>query len=240
MNLEQLKILGKAVGASDSTINIWYPYFAKYLPQNGIDTPERLLAFLAQTAQESGNWHYTEEIDDVGCNNYSGGCKYKGRGLIQLTHLGNYQLFKNTYGTDVVTYPDKVGGPTANTSSAEQLKNSVLASVLYWNNGNLNALADKLDLSKSVYDEPNAALFKCIGRKINRGIHTNCLTPAYGEDVRLQKFEQLRQAYNANKNIFSTINGNAKKIIIASTIAVGVIGISLVSFYLYKKYSKAK
>jgi len=236
MNKEQLKILTDSLKVKPEVFEIWFPYFKKYLAANGINTPERMLAFLAQTGQESGRFYYTEEIGEATCHGYSGGCKYKGRGLIGLTHIGNYQKFKDRYGVDVVTNPSLVGGEFATTSTPEQLKNSLLASTFYWEWAKLNDLADKLDLSKSVFDEPNLSTYKCIGRKINRGMHTDCTKAANGESVRLENFEKLRIAYNANKKQFKTLTKNSSDpILIGLSVAIGV---TFVALFLYDKYKR--
>lgn len=236
MNYQQLEVLSNSLNVRPEVLKVWYPYFKNYLAKNGINTLPRLLAFLAQTAQESGNFLYTEEIGNSNCPGYEGGCKYKGRGLIQLTHLGNYKKFKDRYGVDAVNRPELVGGKTSLVSTPEQLKNSLLASTMYWENANLNALADKLDLSKTVYEEPNASVFKCIGRKINRGSGTDCKTPAYGESVRLDNFEKLRLAYTQNKSMFKNVGNN-----LSLPLAIGitaVVGLVFIGLFSYDKYSQ--
>jgi putative chitinase len=240
VNKEQLEILSESLNVKPNVLDIWMPYFLKYLPREGINNPKRLLAFLAQIGQESGNFYYTEEIGNTNCVGYSGGCEYKGRGLIQLTHIGNYKKFRDKYGVDAVNNPSLIGGKYATTSSPEQLKNSLLASTFYWNGmGNvpsLNELADKLDLSKSVYDEPNNQVFKCIGRKINRGLYTDCTKPANDEATRLANFEKLRLAYLKNKPKFASVNKNNKSLL-GISIITATLGLGLISFW-YIKYAK--
>ncbi len=237
MTKDQLKILANSIGVRSDVFEIWYPYFNNYLASEGINTPERILSFLAQTAQESGNWYYTEEISNSTCSGYEGGCQFKGRGLIQLTHLSNYINFGKKYGINSANNPSLVGGQYATTSTPEQLKNSLLASTYYWNNGNLNDLADKLDLNQSVYSAANNQYFKCIGRKINRGINTNCATPANGEDTRLAKFEALRLAYNANKSQFQTLGKKPNRFLIPVVITVSV-GLAFTGIWLIHRHAK--
>lgn len=234
MNKGQLQILADSLNVKPEVFNVWYPYFIKYLVPNGINTPKRLLAFLAQTAQESGNFYYTEEIDKTTCQRYEGGCTYLGRGLIGLTHRGNYDKFGKRYGVDAVQHPEKIGGENALVSTPEQLKNSLLSATFYWENGNLNALADKLDLSKSVNDPVNNSVFKCIGRKINRGYGTDCKTAANGEATRIANFEKLRVAYNQNKPKFTSVTSSPTMPVMIGVTAA--IGIGFIGLFLYDKY----
>lgn len=48
-------------GANDTNAKIWQPYFNDLLPKNGINTKERLVAFLSQVGHESGGLSRTSE-----------------------------------------------------------------------------------------------------------------------------------------------------------------------------------
>lgn len=87
-----------------------------------ITTPLRVAAFLGQIGHESAdlrcweeNPEFTGRCVDVNANDYSGGCKFRGRGPIQLTNDFNYQaanifLTDNIagYNSDIFTNPDLV------------------------------------------------------------------------------------------------------------------------------------
>lgn len=137
-------------GASDKVATLWQPIFNRMLPKYGINTKERLVGFLSQLGHESGGLLYTREIADgsayegrvdLGNIKVGDGKKFRGRGLIQLTGRSNYQAFKDAYGIDVINNPDLLGGQYATNSTQQQLENSLLASIWFWNRANLNSLA---------------------------------------------------------------------------------------------------
>lgn len=77
-------------------------------------TPLERAHFLAQTAHESGNFIYKEEIAsgdayegrrDLGNTEPGDGKRYKGRGFIQLTGRANYKKYGPTAGADFVGNP---------------------------------------------------------------------------------------------------------------------------------------
>jgi len=47
------------------------------------------------------------EYSNTACRRYDGGCTYKGRGYVQLTHRYNYEKFSPIVGVDLVRYPLK-------------------------------------------------------------------------------------------------------------------------------------
>lgn len=86
----------------------WFNY---YLPIYEINTNERIAAFFANIAVESGNLLYSEEIasgkayegrKDLGNINEGDGIKFKGRGLIQITGRNNYAILSKDTGEDFV------------------------------------------------------------------------------------------------------------------------------------------
>lgn len=125
------------------------------MKEYGIDTPLRIVHFLAQLAHESGSLRYVEELasgkayegrKDLG-NVYEGdGVKYKGRGLIQLTGRKNYTNYDNATHCGCVANPSILTRPEW----------AVDVSCWFWATHGLNALADNDDV-------------KGVTRKINGG-----------------------------------------------------------------------
>lgn len=81
-------------------------------------TPIERAHFIAQTAHESGNFIYKEEIAsgkayegrrDLGNTQPGDGTRYKGRGYIQLTGRANYKKYGPTAGADFEGNPTIVG-----------------------------------------------------------------------------------------------------------------------------------
>lgn len=143
-----------------------------------INTPARQLAFLAQIGHESGGLFYTEELDsgsayegrhDLGNTHPDDGIRYKGRGLIQITGRNNYQWLSNSFKVDFVNAPEKLGGKNADLCTAEQLNFATRSAAWFWHTNGLNAVADKIDLSQPIDEEPNLETFKLLTRKINGG-----------------------------------------------------------------------
>lgn len=141
----------------------------EYLPHllaaaecGGIDTPERMAAFIAQLAHESGEFKYWEEIwgptkqqlkydttlaKKLGNLVKGDGFRYRGRGPIQLTGRGNYKKYGNLLGLDLVSDPDKVATPSV----------GFMVAAVFWLINGLNELADRRD-------------FRAITKRINGGL----------------------------------------------------------------------
>jgi putative chitinase len=122
-----------------------------------INTPERIAAFIAQVAHESGSFRYTQEIAsgeqyegrlDLGNIEKGDGMKYKGRGLIQITGRANYASLSKALDYDFISKPQDLEKPTAATMSAGW----------FWKNRGLNELAD-------------GGQFTLITRRINGGLN---------------------------------------------------------------------
>lgn len=214
-------------GASDKVATLWQPIFSRMLPKYGINTKERLVGFLSQLGHESGGLLYTREIADgsayegrrdLGNIKVGDGKKFRGRGLIQLTGRSNYQAFKDAYGIDVINNPDLLGGQLSTNSTQQQLENSLLASIWFWNRANLNILADKFNLTKPINDKNNLDTITKITRVINGGVN--------GLSDRIKKFEAGR------KYIQDVVIDFTKKNWIPITITIlGLVGLG---YYLYK------
>lgn len=108
-----------------------------------IDTPERVAAFLAQIAHETGGFRWTREFADgrayefradLGNSEPGDGPRFKGRGLIQLTGRGNYRLASRAlFGDDrLLMAPDL----------AERPDISARVAAWFWTLRGLNTFAD--------------------------------------------------------------------------------------------------
>lgn len=144
---------------------------------NGIDTKDRICGFLSQAGHESGhfkvkveNLNYSQQglrkvfpkyfPDDATAFRYArqpaaianrvyggrmgngneasgDGFKYRGRGYIQLTGKNNYTACGADIGVDLIANPDYL----LTTEGAVQ------SAVWFWTKNNLNALADKKDVT---------------------------------------------------------------------------------------------
>ena len=111
------------------------------LEKFAINTPPRIQMFLAQIGHESGELRYTEELasgkayegrKDLGNTTPGDGMKYKGRGLIQITGKRNYVLCGLALDLPLLEKPELLKEP----------ENACLSAGWYWQNSNLNALAD--------------------------------------------------------------------------------------------------
>lgn len=96
----------------------------------GIKNPDARAQMIAQTAHESGKYRYTEELGkpayfekyegrkDLGNTQPGDGPRFKGRGFLQTTGRINYQQFKDAFGIDVISEPEKVAEPENAAKSA--------------------------------------------------------------------------------------------------------------------------
>jgi len=97
---------------------------------------------MAQTGQETDRYNtFVEYTDSNGvngwCANYEGGCTYRGRGAIQLTHRSNYARAGTALGQDFVANPNLVADPRFAFETAGW----------YWQNRNLNDCSDRSDVT---------------------------------------------------------------------------------------------
>ena len=154
-------------------IDQWYNALSQLLPDYDINTPQRIAAFLAQCAHESGEFVWLAENlnykaaslrkvfpkyfpDDAtaaayekkpekianriyanrmgnGDESSGDGWKFCGRGLIQLTGRDNYQAFADSLQISV----DEAA------QYLETFEGCVQSACWFWENNNLNALADQ-------------------------------------------------------------------------------------------------
>jgi putative chitinase len=154
----------------------------------GIDTPQRLAAFLAQIGHESGGLRWTTELwgptpaqqryegrRDLGNTQPGDGERFKGRGLIQTTGRFNHARVRDRLRERFPDVPDFEAEP----ERLAEPQWACLSAADYWDMRGLNALAD-------------AGRFIAIGRAINRG-NAESKYPANGEADRLARWERVKR-----------------------------------------------
>jgi len=73
---------------------------------------KRVRMFMALTGYDTQNYtRFNEDPTDINCNNYDGGCRYRGRGALKLKHAYNYQRAKYELRADFVDQPELAGTP---------------------------------------------------------------------------------------------------------------------------------
>jgi len=175
LTLGQLK---EATCAKSAYALKFLPYVIETCDRFSINTPSRILNFLAQVGHESGGLFYTEELasgsayegrKDLGNTQKGDGVRFKGRGLIQITGRANYKAVSLALGTDFITNPTFLGGKNVTRCNEVQLKNAVESAGWFWNSKNLNALADQINITKNIDTGNNLVVFKKITKTINGG-----------------------------------------------------------------------
>lgn len=120
----------------------------------GINTPERWAMWIAQTAHETGGYHYYRELwgptaqqarydapgdslaARLGNTQPGDGFRFRGRGLIQITGRDNYRKASDALGIDFITNPD----------AAAVAPGAGLVAAWFWNSHGLNDYADNGDV----------------------------------------------------------------------------------------------
>lgn len=157
--------LRKMLPAAGARLDPHLPFIVPAMIKGDIKTPDRIAAFLAQLAHESGEYRYMAEIwgpteaqlgyegrADLG-NIYPGdGRKFAGHGPVQITGRANHRACGAWLSLDLEADPLPLTRPEYGTASA----------VWFWTIGNgkvdLNLLADR-------------GWFKTITRIINGGLN---------------------------------------------------------------------
>ena len=97
--------------------------------------------FMAQTGQETDHYNTFTEYTNGGvnpwCHNYDGGCRYLGRGAIQLTGRYNYNAAGQALGHDFVNNPTDVA----------QTRWAFKTAGWFWRSHNLNSPSDAGDVT---------------------------------------------------------------------------------------------
>lgn len=155
--------LRRMMPAAGARLDAHLPYIVPAMIKGDIKTPDRIAAFLAQLAHESGEYHHMAEIwgpteaqlgyegrADLGNVQPGDGRKFAGHGPIQITGRSNHRACGWYLGIDLERDPLLLTEPRYGTASA----------VWFWTIGNkkidLNLLADR-------------GWFRAITRVINGG-----------------------------------------------------------------------
>lgn len=134
--------------AGDDALDDFAPRIAQAMAARQIDTPLRRAHFIAQIGHESGELRFREEIasgaayegrQDLGNTQPGDGCRFKGRGLIQLTGRANYA----EYGRDIGREAELLEQPQC---VADDPALCVDVAAWFWHKRKLNPLADQDDL----------------------------------------------------------------------------------------------
>lgn len=153
---EQLRVIAPTI--KEPNLSIYTTEFNDTMDKYQITGLSEMCMFLAQTLHESGACRYVKELadgkayegrKDLGNINPGDGVRYKGRGLIQITGLTNYQQISKDFGVDFVKSPELLEQPHWATRSAGW----------FWNSRKLNSIAK---------DNTEAA-FLAVTKKINGG-----------------------------------------------------------------------
>lgn len=177
------ELLRAATGCTVADAATFAPFLDAACQRFNITTPQRLAAFLAQLAHESGALRYVREIAsgsayegrrDLGNTQPGDGPRYRGRGLIQITGRANYRAtagrLKPCDAPDFEDFPEAL----------EEPKWAAYSAADWWAAHGLNDLADRGE-------------FIAIGREINRGSRYSD-KPANGEADRLVRWERAKAA----------------------------------------------
>lgn len=154
-----LNQLASACGARIDRAQAFLPYIQEAIDAYGIDTPERVAAFLAQIGHESGGLKYTREIwgptpaqsryegrADLGNTEPGDGERFKGHGLIQTTGRANHARVRDRLREKFphLTVPDFEETPEA----LAEYRWAALSAADFWDEHGLNELADAGDFMR--------------------------------------------------------------------------------------------
>ena len=136
------------LNARPNQLALFYQPMLDRMQAADMNTPLRMAHFLAQTAHESGDLQYMEELasgaayegrKDLGNAQPGDGPRFKGRGLIQLTGRVNYAAYGRSIGVDLTA-----DGNWNKVATDPAL--AVDAACWFWTKHRLNELADLDDL----------------------------------------------------------------------------------------------
>ena len=145
--------------APASRLNAYFPHLQAALKWGNLNNCKRIAAFIAQVAQESGEFRYMEEIAsgaayegrrDLGNTQKGDGVRFKGRGPIQLTGRNNYAAASKALGVDLIKNPKLAADP----------KYAFKTAVWFWNSRGLSTHADKN--TQAAFDQITLRINGCI------------------------------------------------------------------------------
>ena len=170
--------LARAAQCPALRAQIWLKPINDAMERFSINTPQRMGAFIAQVAHESGRFQFVREIwnpaqapwqaryegrVDLGNTHVGDGKRYMGRGLIQITGRYNYRACGLSLGQPFEDQP----------SLLEMRPWAAMSAAWFWSTHGCNELADVGD-------------FKRITRRINGGYN--------GLDDRLALWDSAKEA----------------------------------------------
>lgn len=160
-------VLVQGVGCSAKTAAWWDDWLNEAMALYEIDNRNRIAAFLAQVAHESGRFRYVREIwgptraqlryegrRDLGNVHPGDGHRYMGRGPIQITGRANYRAATTGIRAVMPDAPDFEARPEL----LELPRWGALAAGWFWDSRELNTLADQQAIT-------------AITRRINGGVN---------------------------------------------------------------------
>ncbi|MER3433383.1 MAG: hypothetical protein C4288_08125 [Leptolyngbya sp. ERB_1_1] len=139
------RLLEIAPYADRAQVTSLLPHLLLTMAEYEISTRLRQAHFLAQLIHESGSFHYLEEIDpgdylegrtDLGNTQPGDGCRFKGRGLIQITGRSNYLACGQALGIDLMQAPTRLA----------EYDLACLSAGWFWSKHQINQFADRDDL----------------------------------------------------------------------------------------------
>lgn len=152
-----LSQLVEGTGISEAVAHRWLADLNFCMGLYDIKGRNRVSAFIAQIAHESGNFRYVREIwgptkaqvryegrKDLGNTQVGDGKRYLGRGLIQITGRSNYRKLTAEIRLRIPDAPDFEVHPEL----LEEPKWASLSAACYWDWQNLNTLADKQAITR--------------------------------------------------------------------------------------------